>query len=103
MNSNLESPLNENVRQVNWADLSEEELVLSAYIEGVPPESSTQISSTKTILVSISSEEIETHFGRVKTPPFLELFWRKTGADCVGEEEIYKFPDGSILLVKLCE
>lgn len=70
MNSNLEIHLNENVRQVNWAYLSEEELVLSDFIEGVPPESFTQISSPKTILVSISSEEIETHLGRVKTSPF---------------------------------
>jgi hypothetical protein len=35
------------------------------------------------------------------TAPFLELFWRKTGADCDGEEEYMVFPDGKTYHITL--
>ena len=38
------------------------------------------------IIVFMDSEKITGPFGEIETQPFLEQFWRETGADCDGEE-----------------
>lgn len=84
----------------HFCDMTDEELRIIAFGEGIPPGSdSSEISQP--IMVSISSEEFHMPFGRVKTLPFLELFWRNTGADCPDEEEIMKFPDGKKYKIKI--
>ena len=94
--------------RLDWFEMTEDQLRLAAFGEGVPPsEGQTETKEVErveeTIEVSVSSEIIEMPFGRVKTEPFLELFWRKTGADCVDEEEEMKFPNGITYKIRLCE
>ena len=89
-------------------EMTEDQLLLAAFEEGVPPsEDQTETKEVEgveeTIEVSMSSEIMEMPFGRVNTEPFLELFWRKTGADCVNEEEEMKFPNGITYKIRLCE
>ena len=55
----------------------------------------------RVITISLDSENTQMPFGSVKTGPFLELFWRKTGADCDGEEEWMNLPDGNTYLICL--
>ena len=94
--------------RLDWFEMTEDQLLLAAFEEGVPPsEDQTETKEVEgveeTIEVSMSSEIMEMPFGRVKTEPFLELFWRKTGADCVDEEEEMKFPNGITYKIRLCE
>ena len=89
-----------------WPSMTEAELITEAFKEGTPPgpgSTNENDSEIRQISVSLSSEKIETHFGLVETEPFLELFWRKTGADCVDEEEEMTFPNGITYRVKLCD
>lgn len=91
----------------DWSKMTEEELAIAAFEEGIPPQSGeTANERPMVITISMDSENTQMPFGLVKTAPFLELFWRKTGADCDGEEEWMKLPDGDtylISLVKHCE
>ena len=90
--------------QNNWAEMTDEELATAAYGEGIPPESlkdEEESRETMVITVSMDSETTQMPFGTVNTGPFLELFWRKTGADCDGEEEFMKLPDGNTYLISL--
>lgn len=91
--------------RLDWSEMTDDNLLLAAFEEGDPPieERSENEGVQETIEVSISSEVTEMPFGRVKTEPFLELFWRKTGADCVDEEEEMKFPNGITYKIRLCE
>ena len=97
----LEDKINsENSSQEHYSEMTEDELRSLAFEEGIPPGSeSSDISQP--IVVSISSEDFQTPFGMVKTLPFLELFWRMTGADCPEEEEKIEFPDGKTYEIKL--
>lgn len=83
--------------------MTEDELRIKAFGEGIPPGSgeSEGLEVDQPIMVSISSKEFQMPFGIVKTMPFLELFWRMTGADCPDEEEEMKFPDGETYKIKL--
>jgi len=83
----------------HFSDMNDEELIGAAFIEGVPGGEGE--SSEAPITVYLDEEEIEAPFGRVKTEPFIELFWRKTGADCDGEEEEMEFPNGKTYTVVL--
>jgi hypothetical protein len=87
----------------HYSEMTVDELRSLAFEEGIPPdlESSDTHDISQTIVVSISSEDFQTPFGRVKTLPFLELFWRMTGADCPDEEEEMIFPDGKTYGIKL--
>jgi len=87
----------------HYSEMTEDELRSLAFEEGIPPGSeSPEIRDiAQPIVVSISSEDFQTPFGRVKTIPFLELFWRMTGADCPDEEEEMIFPDGKTYEIKL--
>jgi hypothetical protein len=87
----------------HYSEMTEDELRSLAFEEGIPPGPGDYDSSeiSQPIVVSISSEDFHTPFGRVKTIPFLELFWRMTGADCPDEEEQYEFPDGKTYEIKL--
>ena len=90
--------------QNNWAEMTDEELAIAAYGEGIPPESpENEDPKPAVIVVSMSSENTTMPFGTVNNGPFLELFWRKTGADCDGEEEYMKLPDGYTYLILLRE
>ena len=84
----------------HYCDMSGEELRIMAFEEGIPPGSDAP-GTPQPIMVSISSKEFQMPFGIVKTMPFLELFWRLTGADCPDEEEEMKFPDGKTYKIKL--
>ena len=89
----------------NWAKMTDEELAIAAYGEGIPPEPIKDEEEDRTrplvITVSMDSETTQMPFGTVNTGPFLELFWRKTGADCDGEEEFMLLPDGHTYLISL--
>ena len=87
----------------HYSEMTEDELRSLAFEEGIPPgpESTDIHDIAQPIVVSISSEDFQTPFGRVKTLPFLELFWRMTGADCPDEEEVYEFPGGKTYAIKL--
>tara|TARA_Y100000817_G_C16742102_1_gene492938 strand:- start:246 stop:719 length:474 start_codon:yes stop_codon:yes gene_type:complete len=87
----------------HYSEMTEDDLRCLAFEEGIPPgsDSSDIREIAQPIVVSISSEEFHTPFGRVKTLPFLELFWRMTGADCPDEEEKFEFPDGKTYGIKL--
>ena len=90
--------------QNNWAEMTDEELAIAAYSEGIPPESlkdEEDDRETRVIVISMDSETTQMPFGTVNTEPFLELFWRKTGADCDGEEEYMRLPDGHTYLISL--
>jgi len=90
--------------QNNWAEMTDEELAIAAFGEGIPPETlKDEGSEPAVIVVSMSSENTTMPFGKVNTEPFLELFWRKTGADCDGEEEFMQLPDGYTYLILLSE
>ena len=94
--------------RLDFLYMTEGQLLLAAFGEGVPPSQgqteTKEVEGVKeTIEVSMSSEIIEMPFGRVKTEPFLELFWRKTGADCEHEEEEMEFPNGITYKIRLCE
>ena len=83
----------------HFQDMNDEELINAAFIEGVPEGG--EKDSTEPIAVYMDEEEFHTPFGRVKTEPFIELFWRKTGADCDGEEDEMEFPNDKIYTIVL--
>lgn len=87
----------------HYSEMTEDELRSLAFEEGIAPgsESSEIHDIAQPIVVSISSEDFQTPFGRVQTLPFLELFWRMTGADCPDEQEKIEFPDGKTYEIKL--
>lgn len=90
--------------QQNWQEMTDEELTIAAFGEGIPPEIlKDEDLKPAVIVVSMSSENTTMPFGIVKNKPFLELFWRKTGADCDGEQEYMKLPDGYTYLILLRE
>jgi hypothetical protein len=95
----LEGKLNpENSK--HYSEMTDDELCSLAFGEGIPPGSEGS-EIPLPIVVSIGSEDFQTPFGRVQTSPFLELFWRMTGADCPDEEDKYEFPDGKTYGIKL--
>ncbi len=82
--------------------MDDDALKLAAFGEGIPPSSDdTPSEEIQTITVYKGSDKIQSPFGMIVTAPFLELFWRNTGADCDGEEEDMKFPDGKVYHVTL--
>ena len=85
----------------DWSKMTDEELYVDAFGEGVPPSTEENEDGTRVITISMDSENTQMPFGSVKTGPFLELFWRKTGADCDGEEERMELPDGNTYLICL--
>jgi hypothetical protein len=89
---------------VNWHTMDDDALKLAAFGEGIPPSSENKQSSvedTQMIAVYKDCVKTQTPFGMMDTAPFLELFWRKTGADCDGEEEYMVFPDGKTYHITL--
>jgi len=88
----------------NWAEMTDEELNIAAYEEGIPPEPiKGDEDRSRVVTISMSSENTTMPFGIVKNKPFLELLWRKTGADCDGEKEYMQLPDGYTYLIILRE
>ena len=88
--------------QKDWSEMTVEELCMDAFSEGIPPSADTNEEVLQRVItISMDSENTQMPFGSVKTGPFLELFWRKTGADCDGEEEMMELPDGNTYLICL--
>ena len=85
----------------DWSKMTDEELSVMAFSEGIPSSAEENEDGTRVITISMNSENTQMPFGSVKTAPFLELFWRKTGADCDGEEEWMNLPDGNTYLICL--
>ena len=93
-----------NVRVCDLEDRELERLVFGHPEKTDQTDKTEQTSDTmETIVVYMDEEEFQTPFGIIKTPPFLELFWRKTGADCDGEEEEMEFPGSGTYLIRLCD
>tara|TARA_B100000035_G_C20924392_1_gene519983 strand:+ start:42 stop:368 length:327 start_codon:yes stop_codon:yes gene_type:complete len=89
--------------QKDWSTMTDKELSIAAFGEGIPPGSSKEEEECKTIIIYMDSDETQMPFGIVKAEPFLELFWRKTGADCDGEEGEMELPDGNTYMIQLVE
>ena len=92
------------MNSVNWHTMDDNALKLAVFGEGLQPSSEkiqSSVEDTQTIAVYKDAEKTQTPFGMMDTAPFLELFWRKTGADCGGEEEDMVFPDGKTYHVTL--
>lgn len=85
----------------DWSQMTDDELSIAAFGEGIPPESITDEERIKVITISMDSENTQMPFGIVKNGPFLELLWRKTGIDCDGEEALLQLPDGYTYLICL--
>ena len=79
--------------EADWTTASESDLRVAAFGEGIPGQTaSTTDDPQGPIVVYMDEEKVKMPFGFVETAPFLELLWRKTGADCDGEEEEMEFP-----------
>ena len=78
---------------MDWSTVTDDFLMLSTFTEGVPEEE--MYTKKGPIVVHLSSDKTKMPFGDVYTTPFLELLWRKTGADCSGEEEDLILPFGT--------
>ena len=85
----------------DWSQMTDDELSIAAFGEGIPLESITDEERIKVITISMDSENTQMPFGIVKNGPFLELLWRKTGIDCDGEEALVQLPDGYTYLICL--
>jgi hypothetical protein len=86
----------------DWSKMTDEELYVEAFGEGIPPVGDTEDERLQRVItISMDSENTQMPFGLVKTAPFLELFWRKTGTDCDGEEEFMDLVDGNTYLICL--
>ena len=85
---------------MDCSQMTDEELSIAAFGEGIPPSSNTE-QIIRVITISMDSEKTNMPFGIVNNEPFLELFWRKTGSDCDGEEAWMKLPDGYTYLISL--
>ena len=85
----------------DWSKMTDEELSIAAFGEGIPQVRDTEDERPMVVTISMDSENTQMPFGLVKTSPFLELFWRLTGADCDGEEEWMRLPDGYTYLISL--
>lgn len=92
-----------NCSQENWSQMSDADLTIAAFGEGTPPEPPCvkEEERPRVITISMDSENTQMPFGIVKNGPFLELFWRNTGADCDGEEALMQLPDGYTYLIRL--
>lgn len=82
--------------KTNYFLMCEADLRVAVFGEGIPPEGENQGENDEicSVTVYMDEEKTEMPFGMIENEPFLELFWRKTGADCDGEEEEMDFPDG---------
>lgn len=90
--------------QQHICDMSDTDLRISAFGEGVPPErDSVSETGIGSLTVYMDEEKTDMPFGMIENEPFLELFWRKTGADCDGEKEAIELPDGKTYMITLRE
>lgn len=85
--------------------MCEADLRVAIFGEGIPPEGENSLDRyiVSQVTVYMDEEKTQMPFGMIENVPFLELFWRKTGADCDGEEEAMEFPDGKTYLITLRE
>ncbi len=90
---------------MNYFLMCEADLRVAVFGEGVPPEggNSSGEDTVSKVTVYMDEEKTQMPFGMIENNPFLELFWRETGADCDGEEEAMEFPDGKTYLITLRE
>jgi hypothetical protein len=86
----------------NYFLMCEADLRVAVFEEGVPPGGkSVEDDIVSRVTVYMDEEKTEMPFGVIENEPFLELFWRETGADCDGEEEEMEMPDGETYLIAL--
>ena len=85
--------------------MCEADLRIAVFGEGIPPEGEKSHGEdiVSQMTVYMDEEKTQMPFGMIENKPFLELFWRVTGADCDGETEEMKFPDGKNYLITLKE
>lgn len=85
--------------------MCEADLRVVVFGEGIPPEgeNSQRGDTVSKVTVYMDEKKTKMPFGMIENEPFLELFWRETGADCDGEEEEMGFPDGKTYLITLKE
>ena len=86
--------------------MSDSDLEVAAFGEGIPRQSGQHHVPAKynvqgSIAVYMRDVKTKMPFGLVETGPFLELLWRKTGADCDGEEAYMEFPWGRTYRITL--
>ena len=74
---------------MNYSTMCEDDLRMAVFGEGIPPEgeNSQDGDIVSQVTVYMDEEKTQMPFGVIENEPFLELFWRETGADCDGEEE----------------
>lgn len=81
----------------DWRKATDEELMAETFGEGIPGEN--VHSSSETIVVKMDEQKTQMPFGFAETTPLLELLWRKTGADCPGEEAELELPFGNYHII----
>ena len=91
--------------KTNYSLMCESDLRVAVFGEGIPPEEENSLDRyiVSQVTVYMDEEKTQMPFGMIENVPFLELFWRKTGADCDGEEEAMEFPDGKTYMITLRE
>ena len=76
----------------DWSEATDEELMVFTLGYGDPR---IKGSLSGPIIVDMDDDKVQLPFGFIETAPLLELLWRKTGADCPGEEADLEFPHGT--------
>ena len=81
----------------NYFLMCEADLRVAVFGEGIPPEGeNSKVEDTVSkVTVYMDEKKTEMPFGVIENEPFLELFWRKTGADCAGEEADLELSSGT--------
>lgn len=88
----------------DWSIMTNDELTIAAFGNMERSMSNTDVVNIPIIItIYMDSKNIQMPFGIVKTDPFLELLWRKTGVDCDGEEGSIQLPDGNTYLIRLVD
>ena len=83
-------------KKKDWTKATDQELMVGAFGEGIPGVVS---HSTETIVVKLDDVKTQMPFGFAETAPLLELLWRKTGADCAGEEADLELSSGTYHII----
>lgn len=81
----------------DWSEVTDEELMCHTLGYGHCRLEEEPLSGS--IIVNINADKVELPFGFIETGPLLELLWRKTGADCPGEEGHLEFPHGTYHII----
>lgn len=83
-------------QQRDWSGATDEELMVFTFGFGA---ARIKGGETGPFVVKLNDKMTELPFGSVDTGALLELVWRKTGADCPGEEAQLELPCGTYHIV----